>query len=70
VIALLLYVGVDVLYSSRVVCVIKERGRVWGFFVVLSPLRKVRFFSGLSGDFIGVFKWLNREFSIPRFVKI
>ena len=69
-IALLLYVGVDVLYSSRVVCVIKERGRVWGFFVVLSPLRKVRFFSGLSECFPSVFKWLNREFSIPRFVKI
>lgn len=66
----LLYVGVDVLYSSRVVCVIKERGRVWGFFGVLSPLRKVRFFSDLSVGFIGVFKWLNRDFSIPRFVEI
>ena len=69
-IALLLYVGVDVLYSSRVVCVIKERGRVWGFFVVLSPLRKVRFFSDLSVCFLSVFSGLNRDFSIPRFVEI
>ena len=66
----LLYVGVDVLYSSRVVCVIKERGRVWGFLSVLSPLRKVRKFSDLSGDFIGVFSALNRDFSIPRFMTI
>ena len=66
----LLYVGVDVLYSSRVVCVIKERGRVWGFLCVLSPLRKCRFFSVLGSDFLSVFWWLNREFSIPRFVEI
>ena len=44
----LLYVGVDVLYSSRVVCVIKERGRVWGFIGVLSPLRRGRKFSDLG----------------------
>ena len=66
----LLYVGVDVLYSSRVVCVIKERGRVWGFLCVLSPLRKVRFFSDLSVGFPNVFSALNRDFSIPRFVEI
>ena len=70
VIACLLYVGVDVLYSSRVVCVIKERGRVWGFFGVLSPLRKGRFFSDLSEYFLCVFPALNREFSIPRFMTI
>jgi len=29
-IVLLLYVGVDVLYSSSGVMFIKERGRVWG----------------------------------------
>jgi hypothetical protein len=66
----LLYVGVDVLYSSRVVCVIKERGRVWGFFGVLSPLRKGRKFFGLSECFPSVFSALNREFSIPRFMTI
>jgi hypothetical protein len=44
VIVLLLYVGVDVLYSSSVVCVIKERGRVWGFFGVLSPPLKGEIF--------------------------
>jgi len=49
---------------------IKERGRVWGFFGVLSPLRKGRFFSDLSVGFPNVFSVLNREFSIPRFVKI
>ena len=54
-IALLLYVGVDGLYSSRVVCVIKERGRVWGFLWVLSPLRRGRKFSIISGDFSVVF---------------
>ena len=36
----LLYVCVDGLYSSRVVCVIKERGRVWGFIVLLSPSKR------------------------------
>ena len=66
----LLYVGVDVLYSSRVVCVIKERGRVWGFLCVLSPLRKGRKFSDLSVGFPSVFSVLNRDFSIPRFVEI
>jgi len=70
VIVCLLYVGVDVLYSSRVVCVIKERGRVWGFFDVLSPLRKCRKFSDLSECFPSVFSALNRDFSIPRFVEI
>jgi hypothetical protein len=49
---------------------IKERGRVWGFLCVLSPLRKVRFFSDLSVCFLSVFSVLNRDFSIPRFVKI
>jgi len=49
---------------------IKERGRVWGFFVVLSPLRKGRFFSDLSECFPSVFSALNREFSIPRFMPI
>ena len=65
-IALLLYVCVDGLYSSRVVCVIKERGRVWGFLCVLSPLRKGRFFSILYVNYSGKFRGLNRDFSIPR----
>lgn len=69
-IALLLYVCVDGLYSSRVVCVIKERGRVWGFLSVLSPLRRGRKFSILYCDFLSVFSVLNRDFSIPRFVEI
>ena len=69
-IALLLYVGVDVLYSSRVVCVIKERGRVCGFIVVLSPLRKGRKFSILYVNYSGKIRGLNRDFSIPRFVSI
>jgi hypothetical protein len=68
VIACLLYVGVDVIYSSSGVMFIKERGRVWGFIGVLSPLRKVRFFSDLSVCFLSVFSVLNRDFSIPRFV--
>jgi len=47
--------------------IIKERGRVWEFLCVLSPLRKGRFFSILYCDFSGFFEWLNRDFSIPRF---
>lgn len=66
----LLYVGVDGLYSSRVVCVIKERGRVWGFFSVLSPLRRGRFFSILYVNYSGKIRGLNRDFSIPRRVVI
>ena len=62
----LLYVCVDGLYSSRVVCVIKERGRVWGFLSVLSPLGKGRFFSILYVNYSGKFRGLNRDFSIPR----
>ena len=54
-IACLLYVGVDVLYSSSGVMFIKERGRVWGFLVVLSPLRKSRKFSDLGSGFSSVF---------------
>lgn len=67
---LLLYVGVDVIYSSRVVCVIKERGRVWRFLGVLSPLRIGGFFSIIFVDYSEKFRGLNREFSIPRFVVI
>ena len=70
VIVCLLYVGVDGLYSSRVVCVIKERGRVWGFLCVLSPLRRGRKFSILYVNYSGKFRGLNRDFSIPRFVSI
>jgi hypothetical protein len=70
VIVCLLYVGVDVLYSSSGVMFIKERGRVWGFLSVLSPLRKGRKFSDLSVCFPSVFSALNRDFSIPRFVEI
>jgi hypothetical protein len=43
VIVLLLYVGVDVLYSSSGVMFIKERGRVWKFLSVLSPSERVDF---------------------------
>jgi hypothetical protein len=43
---------------------IKERGRVWGFLRVLSPLRKSRKFSDLSCDFMSVFSVLNRDFYI------
>jgi hypothetical protein len=62
--------NVCVLYYSRSVMIIKERGRVWGFFSVLSPLRKVRKFSNLIEGFSVVFKRLNREFSIPRHVRL